>query len=105
VSAEQGRRMVPDLEHARKERIEWWYHLLLFVVVQSALQLALWFTPLQAVDFKVFGPNAATAERRLNYVRNLWLIVLIIDFFWSFSYTWWRPKMKPAPGGDEPATH
>lgn len=101
---EPGSRMVPDLEHARKERTEWYYHLLLFVVVQTIVQLMLWFTPIEAVDLKVFGPDPEKAARRLSYVRNLWFVILIVDFVWSFSYTWWRPRMKPASGeGEEKA--
>lgn len=93
-------RLVPDLEHARKERHGWYAHLALYAVVQGGLQLALWHTPLEAVDLLVFGSEPARAAERLEWVRHTWTTVLIVDFFWSFSYTWWDPKLKPA---DEPS--
>ncbi|PZM97716.1 MAG: hypothetical protein DIU79_01910 [Actinobacteria bacterium] len=89
-------RLVPDLEHARRERQGWYAHLVLYLVVQGVVQFLLRFTPVDAVDLRVFGDDPEQAQERLGWILRGWTSILIIDFFWSFSYTWWAPKLKPA---------
>ena len=89
-------RLVPDLEHARKERQGWYLHLALYLAVRAALYLVLSYTSVQPSDLLVFGSDPERAENRLGWFLRAWTTVLIIDFFWSFSYTWWDPKLKPA---------
>jgi hypothetical protein len=92
----QSSRTEPDLEYARKQRNGWYIHLAIFAVVQGAILLVIALTDFDGSQIRVLSSDPETARDRFNYARNLWLLILIIDFFWSFSYTWWRPRMKGA---------
>lgn len=100
-AAEKSGNVTPDLEHAKAEREGWYGHLLIFAIAWGALQLLLRVTPLEPVDLLFFGSDPERAADRLQGVRRVWLMILVADFFWSFSYSIW-PRSKPVPAPQEP---
>lgn len=72
-------------EHARYERQMWYRHLLAWCI-GSALLLAM---------VAYVGNIEATSE--LLAMIGRWLVVLFIDFLWSFSYTFWPRQAKVQP--------
>ncbi|MDX5895320.1 hypothetical protein [Rubrobacter radiotolerans] len=89
----------PDLDHARRQRRRWYIHLAIFIVGQGLIQLALFTGFLEPSDGLFFGngPRSAISLGPIEFLpdvtglRTLWLVVLVVDFVWSFSYTLW-PK-------------
>ena len=93
----------PDLEHARRQRRGWLMHLAVFVVVQVLIQLALIYGLLEPSDGLFFGngPKSPVGIGPIEFMpdvgglRRVWLVILVVDFLWSFSYTLW-PKQRSA---------
>ena len=67
-------------EHARRERILWLRHLGAYVI-GCAILLGM-----------VLLVGDATRTESLRGTLQLWSLVLVIDFVWSFSYTFWQKK-------------
>lgn len=70
--------------HARYERQMWYRHLLAWVIGCALLAGMIGFVG----DFD--------KTRELAVMGQRWLVVLAIDFLWSFSYTLWPRKEKTA---------
>jgi hypothetical protein len=91
--------------HARSERSGWFRHLLAWVIAAAVLGF-----------IHLVGGNREETQRLFGVLGG-WLIVVGIDFLWSFSYTFF-PRRSPAgvpptadgvasaagPPADQPAT-
>ncbi|MFD1739785.1 hypothetical protein ACFSCX_25295 [Bacillus salitolerans] len=69
-------------EHARAERKGWYRHVLGWLIGNGLLLGMIW-----VVD------NPANINELLSFMQ-FWLIVLCIDFLWSFSYTVFPKKQE-----------
>lgn len=67
-------------EHARLERQGWYRHLLAWIIGSAVLGGLILYV----------GDATRTQELQLTILR--WLLVLGVDFVWSFSYTIWPQK-------------
>jgi hypothetical protein len=74
-------------EHARRERIGWYRHLLAWII-----GLALLFAMI------LFIGNSGQTESLQGLIK-IWTLVLAIDFAISFSYTVWPRKNKSNSSG------
>jgi hypothetical protein len=78
--------------HARRERRGWYRHVLAFTI-GCALILG---------GVALVG-DASQAQGLLSWIPR-WALVLVIDFVWSFSYTFWpRPARNGRPPGSTTA--
>lgn len=68
--------------HARHERGLWYRHLLAFALGTMLLLLG-----------AALAGGVRRAAPLLSWIPR-WAVVLVIDFFWSFSYTLWPRKAK-----------
>jgi hypothetical protein len=71
-------------EHARSERAGWYRHLLAYAIGAGLLLTAV----------AIVG-DAGRTEALLQML-GVWSLVLAIDFAWSFSYTLWPRRVRPA---------
>ncbi len=67
-------------EHARYERHMWYRHLLAWIIGSALILGIVWYV------------GDASRTKELLVTSGRWLIVLAIDFIWSFSYTLWPRK-------------
>lgn len=88
------------VDHARKQRRGWYAHLAVFLVGQGLVQIALFAGFLEPTDGLYFGngptPSIGVGPFELTFdiagIRRAWLVILAVDFLWSFSYTLWPSK-------------
>lgn len=81
--------------HAKEERKGWYGHFLIFIIAQIIFLNVSSFSGFDNITFNNKGNLFKIYEdARINKANNLWGIILIIDFFWSFSYTLWPRKKK-----------
>lgn len=101
VASHDSTENVPDLDHARRQRRNWLIHLAVFILGQGLIQLAVLGNFLDPSTGLVFGNDPANARIYIGPVaitpdidglRKAWLVLLIIHFLWSFSYTLWPKK-------------
>lgn len=73
-------------EHARHERQMWYRHLLAWLIGSGILCLLILYV----------GDWSRTQSLAMMILR--WLVILVIDFLWSFSYTIWPRKTARQTG-------
>lgn len=79
--------------HAKEEREGWYIHLLIFIIAQIIFINISSFANWQAFSLNQVGNwFQIYKDQKINQVNSVWGIILIIDFFWSFSYTFWPKK-------------
>jgi hypothetical protein len=78
--------------HARRERRLWYRHLLAFAVGSALLLAGARFVGGQPGPLLTWFTGGQTGQL-LSWIPR-WGVVLVIDFLWSFSYTFWprRPR-------------
>lgn len=86
------------LSHAKLERRGWYEHLLIFIIAQIIFLNVSSFSGFENIRFNNIGNLFKVYEDgQINKANSLWGIILLIDFFWSFSYTIWPRKEKKTP--------
>lgn len=81
--------------HAKEERKGWYSHLLIFVIAQFVFLSMSEFAGWQEFSLnRIKNMFQIYKDNKINHANSVWGIILIIDFIWSFSYTFWPKKKK-----------
>ncbi|MGW5876536.1 MFS transporter [Nocardiopsis terrae] len=79
-----------DYAHARKTRVHWFQHLVLFTVGQAIL----WFFDLSALAEYLTGEDASGTPHILVTLGRLWIIVFAVDTVWSWYFTFFPREVQ-----------
>lgn len=85
-----ARDSMKDYAHARKTRVHWFQHLVLFTVGQAVL----WFFDLSALAEYLTGEGASGTPHILVTLGRLWLIVFAVDTVWSWYFTFFPREIR-----------
>ncbi|WP_051836139.1 hypothetical protein [Streptomyces sp. NRRL WC-3742] len=84
--------------HASKERRDWLFHTVAFVVVQAVL----WAVGRSWLVHWATGRPIDPEQRGVwMWIGRVWLTIWIIDTIWSWSYTFFPRRKKKAKAGSE----